>query len=296
MSHVRCPLCGRDCAVSVFDPSKLDRDIYTRQVRRASRGFDPGPDESVLGDDIFTPMIKDRCLDLIRLFMENGIISSSEVTRELKIGVPINGSDDVVSYEKMLEIRERVHEGLNEQVSALRNQVSQLRLNTVSKKRYNELREAYEELNKSLELKKRIDKDLSWLHTQLNSEIILLDDDWALKVKGFDLDILPDFCKLLYSMRADEKKLLQDRIIWDSKILTNVFDYFLDEPCIDSVAEQMTKKPNIVYYLSHGLQVPEYSKDDGDYQDFIRETYSEDSLEYLLYSIVSGKPRLLKYA
>ena len=66
MSHIRCIICGKDSAVSGFDPSKLDRDIYVRQVRGKGYpgGWDHGPDISVLGDDEFTPKIMDRCFDL----------------------------------------------------------------------------------------------------------------------------------------------------------------------------------------------------------------------------------------
>lgn len=292
MSHVRCPLCGRDCAVSIFDPSKLDRDIYIRQVRRATKGFAYGPDESVLGDDVFTPMIKCRCLDLIRLFMENDIISSSEVSRELKIGVPIVGSEDVVPFEKVLNIREQIHSG---KIAELKNQVSQLSSNTDSNAKYTELNRAYEELNNSLELKKRINKVLSWLFTRLDSEIIIFDDDWALKVKIFDLEVLPEFCEKIYEMQRDERGLLQDRIIYEGNIVTLIFDFFIDEPVMVSMTDEWRKKPNLVYYLANGLPAPEYCKVDAIQEYLGWETIWKSLPVYLLYFILSGKPRLAKY-
>ena len=75
MSHIRCPICGKGSAISSFNPNDLDLDIYIRQTHGLGYGggFSYGPDESVLGDEFFTPMIKARCFDLIRLFIEKKI-------------------------------------------------------------------------------------------------------------------------------------------------------------------------------------------------------------------------------
>jgi hypothetical protein len=34
VSHIRCPLCGKDSALSTFNPEDLDMDIYIRQAIR----------------------------------------------------------------------------------------------------------------------------------------------------------------------------------------------------------------------------------------------------------------------
>ena len=59
-------MCGKDSAFSTFNPQDMDRDIYVRQTYGLGKGgFSYGPDESVLGDDFFTPKVMDRCIDLL---------------------------------------------------------------------------------------------------------------------------------------------------------------------------------------------------------------------------------------
>ena len=125
MSHVRCPLCGKDSFISNFNPDELDLDIYVRSFVGLGykRGFAPTPDESVLGDDEFTPKIKNRCIALLNLFVERGIISRRELALLLRMGVPVQGSDETVPYEDFIRMRSQIIEAKDKRISMLESQV-----------------------------------------------------------------------------------------------------------------------------------------------------------------------------
>ena len=125
MTHVRCPMCGKDSAFSSFNPEDLDLDIYTRQASGLGYGggFSHGPDKSVLGDDVFTPKVMDRCIELFKVAVEKDYITSRELAVKLKIGVPIQGTDDVIPFEDSLDIFYEQNEALKMEISSLRNHI-----------------------------------------------------------------------------------------------------------------------------------------------------------------------------
>ena len=104
MSHVRCFFCGKDSAVSSFDPSDLDLDLYIRQVRGLGYGggFAAGPDESVLGDDYYTPKFFDRSIAFLKLLIDKGIVAKEEIENRLKIGIQFVDSDDFLPYDDFI--------------------------------------------------------------------------------------------------------------------------------------------------------------------------------------------------
>ena len=121
-------MCGKDSAISTFNPEDLDRDIYIRQVSGLGYrgGFSFGPDESVLGDEIYTPKVMDRCIDLLKLFMECDIVTSRKLAEELKMGEPLQGTDKFVSYEDIVSALFQVNTALENQVSKLRLELFEL--------------------------------------------------------------------------------------------------------------------------------------------------------------------------
>ena len=74
-------MCGKDSAFKSFNPEDLDLDIYVRQTSGLGYGggFSYGPDESVLGDDFFTPKVMDRCIELLKVGIEKDIVISREL-------------------------------------------------------------------------------------------------------------------------------------------------------------------------------------------------------------------------
>lgn len=73
-------LCGLQRPVSNYDPSNYDNELYL--ISKRSKGYRGGFDddfEPILGDDVYTPLIKNRILEIIKAFKEKGIISEKEL-------------------------------------------------------------------------------------------------------------------------------------------------------------------------------------------------------------------------
>ena len=251
MSHIRCPLCGKDSAISTFNPEDLDRDIYVRQTRGLGYpgGFTYGPDESVLGDDVYTPKVKDRCIDLLKLFMENGIVTARELAVKLRIGMPIQGTDKVFPYEDILDIIYKQNEALKKQVSTTRSGVSIFE--------FEKLKTSYNKLVNDLEIKSKIEKILKYLHNMLDSKIVLEEDDWILEIYEYDPGIFSYLCKKLYTLNREERDMLENRVYTECVEFKFIFSLFKNKPTIQSVIDRLNKKPGRFYYELHSLPIPD---------------------------------------
>jgi hypothetical protein len=223
-------LCGKDAAISGFDPQKLDRDIYIRQVVRleAGRGFTYEPDISVLGDDEFTPKIKDRCIDLIRLFREQDILTEEELMEELKIGVPVEGTDTVIPFPEFIKMVSQLQQTQEKQA------INKL-LRRVLHGKPGVYKEKYEKLVKRLESKRKIDEILRYLYNNLESEAVPTEDDWVLKLFEVKSKPLRDLVRRMYGLSMEERENLQKRINSDSPELLKIFDYMKTQPTIRDV-------------------------------------------------------------
>ncbi len=91
MSHVNCPLCGRNQALSKFNPKALDDDIYVVSFRGLGRGkgFEKTGETSTMapGNPV-TEQVKDRCLAIINFLLESGCANTEEVYETLNIQDP----------------------------------------------------------------------------------------------------------------------------------------------------------------------------------------------------------------
>jgi hypothetical protein len=73
-------LCGLQRPIKNYDPSEYDNELYL--ISKRSKGYRGGFDndyEPILGDDVYTPIIKNRILEIVRAFREKGIISDYEL-------------------------------------------------------------------------------------------------------------------------------------------------------------------------------------------------------------------------
>jgi hypothetical protein len=73
-------LCGSQRPLRNYDPSNYDAEIYL--ITKRSKGRGGGWDdtfEPILGDDTITPVVKNRILQIVRVFRERGIISDFEL-------------------------------------------------------------------------------------------------------------------------------------------------------------------------------------------------------------------------
>jgi hypothetical protein len=227
--------------IPLFKPQEFDRDIYIRQAsgRGGGGGFDHGPDISVLGDDEFTPKIMDRCIDLLRLFIEEDILTEAELMKELKIGVSMKGTDQVIPYEEFIKT-------LSNREIRLRQQLRRERSRRPLVRPPDEYKEKYEELVKKLESKKKVEDLLRYLHKELGSTVKLDQETWILclyEVKAKPVDYLWAQMKALTN---DERKMLEDRIETHHPIMKNLFEYMKDKPTLKTVTDELD------YYFPFG--------------------------------------------
>ena len=259
MSHFRCPMCGKDSACASFNPENLDLDIYVRQVTGLGRGrgFSPGPDESVFGDDHYTPKVMDRCMELLKAGIEKGSVTKREIARQLKIGAPIQGMDEVIPYEDVQEFLLKQNQTLQVKNASLVRQASMAR-SGISVVEHEQLREKYEKLESNVRAKKKTDEVLRFLHRILDSEIAFEGDDWILEIYEYDPLIFSHFCKKLYALSREERDLLQSRIDTECVEFNDIFLMFKGEPTIKSVADRLIKSPRKLYYQLYDLPFPNH--------------------------------------
>jgi hypothetical protein len=266
MSHVRCPLCGKDSFISNFNPDELDLDIYVRSFVGLGyrRGFAPTQDESVLGDDEFTPKIRNRCIDLLNLFVERGIISRRELALSLRMGVPVKGSDETVPYEDFIRMRSQIIEAKDKRISMLESQVRAAR-GGVSMLPFEDLKTRYDKLVYNHIVKRKIEKILKYLDENLDSKIILGEDDWKLELYESIPEVFIYLCKKLYELNKMEREMLQNRITTDCAEFMMIFKMFKNKPTITSMTEVLNNEPDRFYYRVHELPIPDRLKSEEDF-------------------------------
>jgi hypothetical protein len=257
-------MCGRDCAVSVFAPESLDLDIYTRQAvpQGYKKGFTYTDETSVLGDDVFTPMIMDRCIAILNLMIQNEILTTRELAKETRMGSPILGTEDVLPYEDVINNLFVTEKWLKEEKDKLFRenklkdaQLEYLKNSTVGRDTYKKLKKDYENLGENINRNNKIDRLLLQIHNMTKSEISLSGDSWMLRILELELDSLIFMYRILYTLTKIERKRLQERIYKDCNDLNIVFFMMTNEPQIKSKQDLLTKKPNQMYYLSHESEI-----------------------------------------
>jgi hypothetical protein len=258
LSHIRCFFCGKDSAISGFEPSDLDLDIYIRQVYGLGYGggFEFGPDESVLGDEYFTSKFLDRSIDFINLLIEKGLISKEEIERRLKLGIPIINLEGVLPYDSFINIQENEIRILENQVSKLKSQNTFSGQNYVTKDSYDGLEKRYDEFRREYGLKKLIDDVLIDLHNNSDSKIIKGKDDWSLEIYDINPVIHNYLYRQLYRMKLYERNMLEERIKTNCYGINVLFNVMRKEPTIKSIHDVILKKPNLVYYTIPGHPIP----------------------------------------
>ena len=106
MSHVNCPLCGRNQALSKFNPEALDDNIYVVSFRGLGprKGFEnTGETSTMTPGDPVTDQVKDRCLAIIDFLLKSGCANLEEVYETLNIQNPQELKKDLNEYGAVVE-------------------------------------------------------------------------------------------------------------------------------------------------------------------------------------------------
>jgi hypothetical protein len=102
MSHLVCPLCGKNAPLSTLNPSVLDLDIKVVRFQGLGRGkgFKVSEEWSILGDDQVTPLIAERIVELCGMLVNNGVLNRDVIAAGL--GIWINEIPRVKDLENQL--------------------------------------------------------------------------------------------------------------------------------------------------------------------------------------------------
>ena len=107
LSHVVCPLCGKNSSLRGFNPELLDLDVYVLSFAGLGRGlgFKSLGHKSILSSNNDTiGMIKERLLELLLLFKKKRILRPTEILLRLNLS---QGSDILESLsEENLALKE----------------------------------------------------------------------------------------------------------------------------------------------------------------------------------------------
>ena len=86
MSHLICPLCGKNAPLSTFNPENLPLDIVAVSFKGLGRGkgFAVNEKISLMDDEEYTPLIIERIVRLYNLFLEKGSIKTPSSVSEIE--------------------------------------------------------------------------------------------------------------------------------------------------------------------------------------------------------------------
>src|SRR5665647_1551332 len=89
MSHIICPLCGKNAPLSTFDPGSLPLDLMTISFMGLGRGrgFAVKEKVSIMGDETYTPIVAARIRELFNLFVEK---------EEINLPIAINNDASIL--------------------------------------------------------------------------------------------------------------------------------------------------------------------------------------------------------
>ena len=105
-------MCGRNVAQSNFDPDSLDLDVQTTRLvgLGKGRGFRSTGHGSILGQNEICLKVKDRCLDLLELFVNHGVATLDQIGGRFGL-VPfyqINAEgDETQALREEMEVRDQ---------------------------------------------------------------------------------------------------------------------------------------------------------------------------------------------
>jgi hypothetical protein len=235
MSHIRCPLCGLNAAISRFDPSELDLDLRVTSFKGLGygRGFAPAEEHSVLGDDEYSPMVAERVCALCKMFLDAGVINSEYTMNKLglkpKSSIPIE--------------------------VPTRPQIRTVYIPIESSYELTHARETIEEQKKEFERERMIDRELlrliqSYPYVEINEDEI----PWTIEITDVDTESLPTLILLYDGLDLNIQKHLRKRLKTEHPIVEYYLKLFTKNPK-KTIAERMLElDTNTVSVFNSGLQ------------------------------------------
>lgn len=256
MSHISCIVCGLQKPLSSLDLENLDLDIYLIQKKGLGRGkgWEDLWRESVLGDDVYTPVFKERILEVLKFFLSEEIIKEEEIIDILKgKNLQIDFRDtffkyDAINKEEKLEKYEKDLRRLRYRNMDLLNEIDDQK---------NENKKIINKYEKKLEVNKSVEFALCSIVKYFNCicsykdlfdyEIIITDydldqhnflyilnrlltkEEWnelMKRVKGMDIKVQKHLDSLTYFKNKFKARNV-NRMLWFNQLfsLKNYLDY-----------------------------------------------------------------------
>jgi hypothetical protein len=261
MGQILCPMCGRNCHESIFDPNSLDHDIYIREEHGLGRGlgFSYGPHESVLGDDIYSPQILERCFSLIQLFIDNDLLTKEELMDRFDLISIINKKYLPCDYHNIIiKNLENIHKKKSEE---LKRQINNLKINNSI------LEEEKTKMKKEIVKKEVIEKVIKILSNVFNVERKLLDENMIIEIEEVNKKGIVIFCRELYKLDRKLRKEVVKRIHCKENVFGVIRDYMMNEPVIRSVIDVFLEKPSRLYHV--------VQRDDPSFDEIINSLFNQ---------------------
>lgn len=243
MGQILCPLCGRNCAESIFDPNSLDLNIYIREQHGLGRaqGFIYGPYESILGDEVYSPQICERCLSLVQLFIDNNLLTKEELINRFDLKTEINKK--YISHDYHNNIINNIENNYMKEINMLNNKIKDLKSDNLRVKKEKE------KMIKNIEEKELIDEVIKTLSNAFNVERKLVDENIIIEIEEVNKKGIIIFCRELYKLDHKLRKEVIKRINCKDNAFGIIQDYMMKEPVIKSVIDVFLKNPSSLYQV-----------------------------------------------
>lgn len=208
MSHLRCPLCGKNAPLQNWSPETYDMDIMVASFMGKGRamGFEKTEEYSVLGDSEITPRIVERIINLLNLCLQEGIITKDYLIEKLKLEKKVPGQVRVVPS--------KLYGKSEVAILFLRIELDKIRKeSTRNYGMYYDARRQLEELQKEIKREREAESVLLWFLENCDATMIPdLEFGYRVIINMIDPDIVHELRRMQSGTGEDVKKLVKKRI------------------------------------------------------------------------------------
>jgi hypothetical protein len=237
MSHIICPLCGKNSPMSTFDPEALDLDLRACSFKGAGRylGFRKVDEHSVLGDDVYSTPVSRRVLSLTKMFLDHNILDIGEIMKTLGIDKELDVKVNLFNDEKTALIIQ--NNELTKKCEKVEKQLSENRMKMMQK--LND-EEANETINYALRGGLGLD----------NKRIIDMDNDgWWINVDSETPGYILYLQYIYPHLKEELRTKIRERVKTDDKNTRINLNIIWGRKRIPTMAEKLSG--NSISYIPH---------------------------------------------
>ena len=229
MSHLVCPLCGKNAPLSTFNPESLDLDLKLVSFKGLGRGkgFMVSEEFSVLDEPYLSGIVSERVLALCKIFFDRGVIDATSLMHKLNMQTqPVTSSKDR-QIEQLSRDLKRARSSESKTIRRLSDlQIKYDRVVDSLRKTQGELDElkaAQENINDDLDeiieaIEEEVGKEVYEEGNETSARELVpgIDKSWKLKLMEVDPGCLDALNTIAQKMGPENKKFLSKRIVGDT--------------------------------------------------------------------------------